>query len=136
MLTHPECILSPEVLDFPKSMTAYAILSEKKDVSSTLKKYPAIPEFRHLKRVRPEKETGKLEVLISHEEIVGENIRPVQVPLRAPMSQVEWRVSNDIWPLNLPNVIETSKLMEKNYFSQKELEKREHIIRFRDAKNF
>ena len=134
MLTHPECILSPEILDFPKSMTAYAILSEKKEVSATLKKYPAIPQFRHLKRVRPEKESGKLEVLISHEEIDGENIRAVQVPLRAPMSQVEWRVSNLVWPLNLPNVIETSKLMEKKYFSEKELEKREHVIRFQGAK--
>ena len=84
--------------------------------------------------MRPEKETGKLEVLISHEEIVGENIRAVQVPLRAPMSQIEWRVSNVVWPLNLPNVIKTSKLMEKKYFSEKELEKRAHVIRYREAK--
>jgi hypothetical protein len=72
----------------------------------------AIAEYRHLKRVRPVPKTNFLQVLIETPIEMLQNMSEVTVPSREPLSRQEWAESNKIWPLRLPNVIETSKLID------------------------
>ena len=102
---------------------------EKSAVSLTLKQFGSIAAFRHLKRVRPVQNGQKLQILIGEETMpVESEMELVPVPSRAPLSRFEWTRSNSIWPLSLPNVIETTALMEGKYFSQSQLLSRSSIV--------
>ena len=127
MISHPKCILSKEITVIPDCIQAITKLVDKTEVSLTLKKYRSANSFRHLKRVRPEKNSGKLEILVgknSDEFVNFEDFREIKVPARAPLSRWEWKISNSIWPINLPNVTENTNLMERKYFKPEELKQR------------
>ena len=127
MISHPKCVLSKDVLEIPDCIPAVTKTVEKTDVSETLRQYRSVCHFRHLKRVRPEKTSGKLEILVGKNIDEFENsemFREIKVPARAPLSRWEWKISNAVWPINLPNVTENTNLMERKYFNQSELESR------------
>ena len=99
MISHPKCILSKEITVIPDCIQAITKLVDKTEVSLTLKKYRSVNSFRHLKRVRPEKNSGKLEILVgknSDEFVNFEDFREIKVPARAPLSRWEWKISNSI----------------------------------------